>query len=251
MAPSTAARTARSSRASRQRSTGSRSTRRPVRLGCSGWVYPHWRKCFYPEGLAQRLWLSHYAEAFDTVEVNSTFYRLASPTAVAAWVEQTPPDFEFAVKASRYLTHVKRLSGLGQGIERFYERIEPLSRSGKLGPVLWQLSESFHRDDGRLRSAVAALPRGRHCFEFRHPSWFCDEVNEILRDRGVDVVIGDHPERPFQTHEMTTELTFVRLHHGTRGRWGNYSRRELEAWARRIRVWRRHLEVYVYCNNDL
>jgi len=213
-------------------------------------VYPHWRERFYPAGLAQRHWLTHYASVFDTVEVNSTFYRLPSTDAVRAWVDQTPPGFVFTVKASRYLTHVKRLTGMEAGIPRFYERIGPLVDSGKLGPVLWQLPENFHRDDERLAGALKALPAGRHCFEFRHASWFCDEVYSLLRGHGAALVIGDHPERPFQSTEMTAEWTFVRLHYGSRGRKGNYSKRELATWVRRLRDWRRRIETYVYLNND-
>ena len=204
----------------------------------------------YPEGLAQRRWLARYAELFDTVEVNSTFYRLASEKAVADWVEQTPDDFLFAVKASRYLTHIKRLKGLRDGIRRFYAPLGALVRSGKLGPVLWQLPENFHRDDERLAGALRALPKGRHCFEFRHESWFCEPVYELLRDRGVALVIGDHPERPFQAHELTTDWTFLRLHYGKRGRRGNYSRAELEAWVKRLRDWRQRVDTFVYLNND-
>jgi uncharacterized protein YecE (DUF72 family) len=213
---------------------------RPIRVGCSGWNYPHWREVVYPRGLPARRWL----------EVNSTFYRLPSRDAVAAWVEQTPPGFLFAVKASRFLTHMKRLTDMGRGVERFYERIEPLVRSPKLGPVLWQLPENFHRDDERLAGALERLPAGRHCFEFRHPSWFVPEVYDLLREHGVALVIGDHPERPFQTHELTADWTFIRFHHGSRGRNGNYSERELETWRRRIDAWRQRVEVFAYFNND-
>jgi uncharacterized protein YecE (DUF72 family) len=223
---------------------------RPIRVGCSGWNYPHWREVVYPRGVPARRWLEHYATFFDTVEVNSTFYRLPSRDAVAAWVEQTPPGFLFAVKASRFLTHMKRLTDMGRGVERFYERIEPLVRSPKLGPVLWQLPENFHRDDERLAGALERLPAGRHCFEFRHPSWFVPEVYDLLREHGVALVIGDHPERPFQTHELTADWTFIRFHHGSRGRNGNYSERELEAWRRRIQDWRARVEVFAYFNND-
>jgi uncharacterized protein YecE (DUF72 family) len=223
---------------------------KPVRIGCSGWNYGHWRERVYPKGLPPPRWLDHYATLFDTVEVNATFYRLPTRTAVANWVEQTPPDFLFAVKASRYLTHIRRLTDLGQGVERFYERIEPLVRSPKMGPVLWQLPERFHRDDDRLASALAALPPGRHCFEFRHASWFVPEVNRLLRDHGAALVIGDSPNRPFQTHELTADWTFVRFHHGSRGRNGNYSERELEEWADRISAWREEVDVFAYFNND-
>jgi uncharacterized protein YecE (DUF72 family) len=223
---------------------------RPVRIGCSGWNYKHWREVVYPKRLPTRKWLAHYAELFDTVEVNTTFYRLPRRDSVSAWVAETPPDFLFAVKASRYLTHMKRLTDLDRGVERFYERIEPLVRSQKLGPVLWQLPESFHRDDERLGNALAALPEGRHCLEFRHPSWFNEEVYAQLREHGVALVIGDHPQRSFQAHELTTDWTFVRFHYGSRGRNGNYSERELQAWAARIDTWREGAEVYAYFNND-
>jgi uncharacterized protein YecE (DUF72 family) len=221
-----------------------------VRVGCSGWNYPHWREVVYPRGLPPRRWLEHYATLFDTVEVNNTFYRLPSRDAVAAWVEQTPPGFLFAVKASRFLTHMKRLTDMGRGVERFYERIEPLVESPKLGPVLWQLPENFHRNDERLAGALQRLPPGRHCFEFRHPSWFMPEVYDLLREHGAALVIGDHPERRFQTHELTADWTFIRFHHGSRGRNGNYSERELETWRRRIDGWRQRVEVFAYFNND-
>jgi uncharacterized protein YecE (DUF72 family) len=219
-------------------------------VGCSGWNYAHWRELVYPKGLPARRWLAYYAELFDTVEVNSTFYRLPRRESVAAWVAETPPKFLFAVKASRYLTHMKRLTDLGRGVERLYERIDPLVRSPKMGPVLWQLPENFHRDDDRLASALAGLPPGRHCFEFRHPSWFREEVYALLREHCTALVIGDHPERPFQAHELTADWTFIRFHHGSRGRGGNYSERELEEWARRIEGWRESTHVFAYFNND-
>ena len=221
-----------------------------VRIGCSGWSYQHWRGVVYPEGLAQRRWLEHYATLFDTVEVNATFYRLPRRDAVAAWVETVPEEFVFAVKASRYLTHVRRLRDLGRGVERFYASIEPLVASEKLGPILWQLPETFHRDEDRLAQALDRLPPGRHAFELRHPSWFEPDVYSLLREHRAALVIGDHPERPFQAHELTAAWTYVRFHHGSRGRCGNYSARELEGWARRIRAWRRRAEVFAYFNND-
>ncbi|TML34813.1 MAG: DUF72 domain-containing protein [Actinobacteria bacterium] len=223
---------------------------KPVHIGCSGWNYRHWRETVYPKGVPASRWLEHYATMFDTVEVNSTFYRLASPDAVARWVEQTPPGFIFTLKASRYLTHIKRLAGLETGVKRFYEAIEPLVGTPKLGPLLWQLPENFRRDDERLAEALKSLPAGRHCFEFRHESWFRPEVYELLRRHGAALVIGDHPERPFQTNEMTADWTFLRLHYGARGRGGNYSDAELDEWRRRIASWRADVEVYCYFNND-
>ena len=214
-----------------------------VRIGCSGWNYGHWRERIYPKGMPASRWLEHYATLFDTVEVNNTFYRLPTRAAVAGWVARTPPGFVITIKASRYLTHIKRLTDLGPGVARFYERIEPLVRSPKLGPVLWQLPATFHRSDERLAGALDGLPPGRHCFEFRHRSWFAPEVYDLLRAHGAALVIGDAPKRPFQTYELTTDWTFIRFHYGSRGRNGNYSERELEEWAQRIENWRSTADV--------
>ena len=225
--------------------------RRPIRIGCSGWNYASWKQEFY-EGRPARLWLEHYAAHFDTVEVNNTFYRLPNREAVANWVRTAPPGFLFTIKASRYLTHIKRLRELGEGLDRFYERIEPLLQSPKMGPVLWQLPPTFKRDDERLAHALAHLPREQlHCFEFRHPSWFVDDVYALLRRYGVALVIGDRPEvRPFQAHVFTAPWTYVRFHYGSRGRRGNYSETELEEWADRFAAWSGEVEVFAYFNND-
>ena len=224
--------------------------RRPIRIGCSGWNYKSWKDELY-EGKPPRLWLQHYAQYFDTVEVNSTFYRLPLKSSVARCVEETPPEFLFAIKASRYLTHIKRLTDMRAGLARYYERVEPLVRSPKLGPVLWQLPPTFRRDDDRLASALTALPAGRHCFEFRHRSWFVEPVYELMRAHGTALVIGDRPEvKEFQEHVFTADWTFVRFHYGSRGRRGNYSESELEEWARRFEEWNGEVEVLAYFNND-
>ncbi|HMB18558.1 MAG TPA: DUF72 domain-containing protein [Gaiellaceae bacterium] len=222
-----------------------------IRIGCSGWNYAHWRERVYPKGLPQKRWLEYYAQLFDTVELNTTFYRLPNVSAVESWVAHTPPGFVFAVKASRYLTHIRRLTDLEGGIRRFYERIEPLRRSPRLGPVLWQLPPTFKRNDERLASALAALPEGRHCFEFREPSWYVEEVYALLRENGAALVIPDSPKYPFRALELTADWTFVRFHHGSRGRRGNYSESELEERAGWIASWRdRGTDVYAYFNND-
>jgi uncharacterized protein YecE (DUF72 family) len=213
-------------------------------------MYDDWRGRLYPAGEPKRRWLELYSARLDTVEVNSTFYRLARREAVASWVAQTPPGFLFAVKASRYLTHVRRLVGVRDGIARFYEPLEPLVQAGRLGPVLWQLPENFHRDDERLHGWLRALPPGMHTIEFRHPSWFAAPVMQALRERGVALTTGDHPARRFQSLEATASWRFVRFHYGSRGRGGNYSRAELEVWARRLRQWRRTHAVFAYFNND-
>jgi uncharacterized protein YecE (DUF72 family) len=223
---------------------------KPVHVGCSGWSYQDWRGRLYPEDLPTTRWLERYAEKFSTVEVNSTFYRLASEKGVERWIEQTPPDFIFALKVSRYITHIRRLREIEEPLRRFRERLKPMIGNSREGPYLWQLPGNFKRDDEVLAGALDVLPPGRHCFEFRHPSWFAQEVLEVLREHEVALVIGDHPERPFQPHEFTADWTLVRFHYGARGRNGNYSERELETWTRRIRQWRRRVEVYAYFNND-
>lgn len=222
-----------------------------IRIGCSGWNYVSWRGSFYPKGMPANRWLEHYASVFDTVEVNTTFYRLARKEAVARWAGQTPPAFCFAVKASRYLTLVKRLKEMQTGLHRLIEPLQPLREAGKLGALLWQLPASFHRDLARLDFALGHLPPGRHAFEFRHASWFCEEVYALLREHRVALAIGDRPDYPFVAHELTADFTYVRFHHGHRGARGNYSKSELEQWAERIAGWDRdRIDVFAYFNND-
>jgi uncharacterized protein YecE (DUF72 family) len=221
-----------------------------IRIGCSGWNYASWRESFYPEGLGAPRWLEHYASVFDTVEVNTTFYRLVKRESVQRWVAQTPPGFCFAVKSSRYLTHIKRLTDMQRGVQRLIAPLQPLDEAGRMGPMLWQLPANFHRDDARLAFALDRLPPGRHTFEFRHASWFCPEVYELLRWHGVALTIADRPGLEFQSHELTADFTYVRFHHGHRGRRGNYSRTEIAEWAQRIGEWAQDVDVYAYFNND-
>jgi uncharacterized protein YecE (DUF72 family) len=140
-----------------------------IRIGCSGWSYEHWRGVLYPRSGSTSRWLELYAQSFDTVEINASFYRLPNVKTVARWASVVPDEFLFAVKASRYLTHVRRLRDIADGVKRLGERIEPLRSAGKLGPILWQLPPNFTRDDARLESALEALTRDRHAFEFRDP----------------------------------------------------------------------------------
>jgi len=223
---------------------------KPVHIGCSGWNYRDWRGPVYPEKLPTKRWLERYAELFDTVEINNTFYRLPTESAVKGWVDGSPRGFRFAVKASRYMTHIKRLREMRIYSERYFDAIKPLVETPKMGPVLWQLPANFKRDDDRLASALEQIPKARHCFEFRHESWFVPEVYKLLRRHRAALVIGDDPQRPFQTHEFTASWTYIRFHRGNRGRRGNYSNKELEEWRRRISSWRSEVEVYAYFNND-
>jgi uncharacterized protein YecE (DUF72 family) len=220
-----------------------------VWVGCSGWQYRDWRGVVYPPGCAQRDWLRAYAERFDTVEVNSSFYRLPRRDAVARWVEQTHEGFVFTVKVSRYLTHIKRLTTVAEGWPRLRERIEPLIDAGRLGPLLWQLPPNFKRDDERLAAALAELPREhRHAFEFREPSWFHDDVYALLREHGVAAVVADDHRRPLPVPPRTADFGFIRFHYGARGRRGNYSDAEIDEWAPRVPELGE--EVFAYFNND-
>jgi uncharacterized protein YecE (DUF72 family) len=221
-----------------------------VRIGCSGWSYRDWREGFYPPGTPASRWLAHYATVFDTVEVNATFYRLPKVETVRSWAEQVPAGFLFAVKGSRYLTHMKRLRDIGPGLERYWERIEPLRETGKLGPVLWQLPERFQRDDETLAAALAALPAAEHCFEFRHPSWFAAGVYALLEEHGASLALGDDKRRELPAASPAGPIAYLRLHYGSHGRDGNYSERELETWRRRLAAWRARRPVFAYFNND-
>jgi uncharacterized protein YecE (DUF72 family) len=198
--------------------------------------------------------LRFYAEHFDTVEINNTFYRLPSQDAVRKWVEETPDEFCFSVKASRYITHIKRLKEPEKYVERFCERIVPLIEARRLSVILWQLPPSFKRDDERLAAALKAIDErapGRHAVEFRHATWFTEDVYALLREHNAALVIPDSPEYPFAERRLTADWTYVRLHRSGRGASrGKYGKRELETWKRRIAAWRSRAEVLVYFNND-
>jgi uncharacterized protein YecE (DUF72 family) len=223
---------------------------RAARVGCSGWSYRDWRRVLYPEGLPPSRWLERYASSFDTVEVNATFYRLPEKKTVRAWTEQVPDGFLFAVKASRYLTHMRRLRGIKKGLDRFWARLEPLRGSGKLGPVLWQLPERFERDEETLAATLAILPEARHCFEFRHESWFSPAVYELLEEHAASLVVAHDARRELPPVAPVGPLVYLRLHYGSRGRGGNYSDGELATWRRRIASWRARRDVFAYLNND-
>jgi uncharacterized protein YecE (DUF72 family) len=218
-----------------------------VWIGCSGWSYDAWANVLYEPKLPSAARLRRYAEVFDTVEVNATFYRLQPRATTARWFSETPPRFVFAVKASRYLTHVRRLRDVGSGERRFADSVAPLGV--KLGPVLWQLPPDFARDEERLAATLELLTTGRHCFEFRHPSWFCEPVLELLRAHGAALVIADREGVTGSPLEPTADWMYLRFHAGT-GRGGSYTERALRTWAARIRDWGSSVDVYAYFNND-
>jgi uncharacterized protein YecE (DUF72 family) len=218
-------------------------------IGTSGWHYEGWRGDFYPEDLPARKWLAFYAERFPTVELNNSFYHLPTEAAFKNWHDATPDNFTFAVKASRFITHIKRLNDIEEPLNNFMSRAALLG--DKLGPVLFQLPPGFHRDDARLEKFLKILPEGRHAIEFRHDSWFADEVYEALRRRGVAFCIFDMP-RLKTPLVATADFIYVRFH-GTAERYaGSYPDEALAQWAKNIKKLAKDLEaVYAYFNNDV
>ncbi|MBN1208433.1 MAG: DUF72 domain-containing protein [Myxococcaceae bacterium] len=221
-----------------------------IHLGTSGYVYKHWKGSFYPPGLPPRRWLAWYASVFSTVELNNTFYCLPTPEAVDRWREQVPDGFRFACKGSRFLTHMKRLTDVGLGLERFFG---PIRRLGpKLGPILWQLPPHMKNPDPeRLDRFLAHLPQDvQHAFEFRHVAWYHSEVMEVLDAWGAAVC--EHDLVPEPPPFITGGWRYLRFH-GTSSKYaGRYGREALRTVARALAGWRREgLTAWVYFNNDL
>lgn len=219
-----------------------------VRIGTSGWSYPHWRDRFYPAKLPAREHFAFYARHFDTVELNNSFYRQPPRERFGAWAAQSPDGFLFAVKGSRYVSHVRRLQVEPKSVELVVESARGLGN--KLGPILFQFQANFSCDLERLDSFLAMVPGSeRFALEFRHPSWLVRGVFERLRAHRIALCIPDHPKMP-QVLEVTTDFTYVRLHLPPQGI--GYSRRALEVWRDRIIEWRnRGLAVHLYFNNDM
>jgi uncharacterized protein YecE (DUF72 family) len=225
-----------------------------LHLGTSGYVYGHWRRVFYPERLAVRHWLPFYAARFSTVELNSPFYRLPSRAAFAAWQAAVPDGFVFAVKASRFLTHVRRLRAPAAPVRRLLGRARALDDA--LGPVLFQLPERFHADVGRLDRLLGALarqrlvPDPRAVLEVRHPSWLVPAVVDRLRAAGVALCLADWRALPVDG-PLTADFVYVRRH-GPGPRYGDaYPLHRLRRDAADIRRWLGEgRDVYVYFNND-
>jgi uncharacterized protein YecE (DUF72 family) len=221
-----------------------------IRIGCSGWQYRHWRGRFYPRDLPTERWLEHYAASFDTVELNNSFYRLPEADTFAAWADRVPPGFLFAVKASRYLTHMKRLREPADPLDRLWTRARRLAE--RLGPVLYQLPPRWRADVDRLAAFLEALPRSHpQAIEFRDSSWYVPLVLQLLAQGPASLCIHDmHGSASPRT--ATGALAYVRFH-GPTGRYrGGYSPQQLAAWADRLVMWAtegRH--VYAYFNNDL
>jgi uncharacterized protein YecE (DUF72 family) len=220
-------------------------------IGCSGWHYEDWRGLYYPKELPKLKWLSFYARQFDTVELNNSFYRLPSEKAFKTWRESTPGNFIFAVKISRFITHIKRLKNLGSAVENFVSRTGLLA--GRLGPLLYQLPPSMRRNDEVLKCFLSTLPSAseyQHVIEFRHESWLDEKVFDILRRHNVGLCVFDMPgiRCPLVA---TSDFAYIRFH-GSEGLYSSsYSDEELARWAQRIARLGRNLRIsYIYFNND-
>jgi uncharacterized protein YecE (DUF72 family) len=218
-----------------------------LRIGTSGWIYKHWKGLYYPEKLPQKEWWAFYAREFDTVEINYSFYRLPTREAFEAWRDQAGPDFRYAVKGSRFITHMKRLGEAEKHVGLFFERVRGLG--DRAGPILWQLPPHFRRNVGRLDGFLAALPRDyQHAIEFRHESWLTEEVFGRLEEREIALCIPESPKLP-KAVRLTADWTYLRFHEGAAG--GDYTATQLDEWAAQIRSIRdRGADVWAYFNND-
>ena len=222
-----------------------------VRIGTSGWNYKHWLGRFYPRDLPQKDLLSFYAERFDTVEVNNSFYQLPKITTMSSWRNTVPDGFLFAIKASRFITHMKKLKSSKTSSEKFFHRTDRLQE--KLGPILFQLPPRWRRDAERLAGFLEALPAPcRYAFEFRDPSWLHPEIYEVLRKHNAAFCIHDFRDQQIP-REITADFTYVRMHGPSAAAYsGSYPLKELAAWADQIGEWCGRLkQIYVYFNNDI
>ncbi|MEU6376180.1 DUF72 domain-containing protein [Streptomyces sp. NPDC046909] len=219
-------------------------------VGTSGWQYRDWRGVLYPAGCPVRLWLEEYAAHFTTVEINNAFYRLPSRETFEAWRDRVPADFVVAVKASRYLTHIKRLKDPGEPVTRLMDHAEGLGPS--LGPVLLQLPPTLKADPDLLDTCLGCFPSGtRVAVEPRHESWWTPEVRGVLESRGAALCWADVRARPVTPLWRTTDWGYVRFHEGRAKEWPGYGRRSLETWAGRLtETWTEAEDVYAYFNND-
>lgn len=222
-----------------------------ILTGCSGWYYNHWvgNEKFYPEDLSKKEWLKFYAEHFDSVEVNSTFYNFPREGMLNGWRKRTPPNFVFTLKANRLITHERKLKGVEDLLNSFYSRAEILEE--KLGAVLFQTPPSLKKDLDLLENFLAHLQAEKdNVVEFRHRSWYSEEVFQLLRESGVGFCIPSCPDFPSKV-EITSDLAYLRLHGEEQWYRSPYSQEDLKEWAGQIRKMEERVEkVYVYFNND-
>jgi uncharacterized protein YecE (DUF72 family) len=218
-------------------------------VGTSGWIYKGWAGSFYPEGLSAREHLSYYASRFNTVEINASFYRLPSESMARGWRERAPEGFSYAVKGSRFITHMKKLNVERKSIDIFFERAALLKEH--LGPILWQLPPNLHYDPLRLDKFLSMLPKKfRYAVEFRHPSWIRKETFDVLRRHKAAHVHVSSMAMPMD-FTMTTDFIYIRFHGLEGGFAHDYTRSQLKPWAEHGHAaWREGRAVYAYFNND-
>ena len=224
--------------------------KKQINIGTSGWHYKHWVGPFYPEKTDTNKMLEYYAQDFNTVEINNSFYQMPSARTLKTWVEITPDDFFFAVKASRYITHMKKLKDPEDPVKRFMKRAKFLGN--KMGPILFQLPPRWKFNRERLASFLDPLPKGpRYAFEFRDETWFCDEAYQILRNHNAAFCIYQIAGR-MSPKEVTADFVYVRLHGpGDNAYEGEYDKKVLAGWAGAFHKWRSSgKDVYCYFDND-
>lgn len=223
--------------------------RAPITIGTSGWSYPHWVGNFYPADLPRTRWLDHYANGFRSVELNSTFYRLPAPEIVRRWTQHTPDGFVFALKASRYITHLKKLNDCREAIQRVIDVADALGE--KLGPVLFQLPPRWRVNTTRLQAFMSSLPASRrYVFEFRDRSWWIEEVYALLRQQRMALCQFSLADQ-VSPEVLTSDVVYVRLHGPRPGYAGSYSDKTLRTWAQKLLDWQRDgCSCFVYFDND-
>jgi uncharacterized protein YecE (DUF72 family) len=221
-----------------------------IHIGTSGWHYEHWKGVFYPENITAEQRLSYYAEHFNDVEINNTFYNLPDKKTVKNWQKTVAPDFTFAVKASRYITHMKKLKDPAKSIKKFFDTVAGLE--DKIGPILFQLPPRWRVNTERLESFLKALPKKYRCtFEFRDKSWFTDKIYRILSEYNAAFCIYNLTGRSSHEH-VTADFVYIRLHGPTREAYeGKHTKKQLNSWARKIDKWNSDgKDVYLYFDND-
>jgi len=222
-------------------------------IGTSGWVYPHWEGIFYPEDLPSKDKLKYFSKHFKTAEINYSFYHLPRPATYQNWYNQTPEDFLFAVKASRFITHIKRLQGTKEASKQFIENA--LNLKEKLGPILFQFPPSFKATEenvSRLEGFLKLITKRktRYAFEFRHKSWCDKKIYNLLKKHNAAWVIADSPNYP-KAEDVTADFIYIRMHGSKVLFSSSYTKKELKDLAQKIKKWlKQRLDIYVYFNND-
>jgi len=221
-----------------------------VFVGTSGWQYRDWRGVLYPEGVPQRLWLEEYARHYAVVENNNAFYRPPARDTFADWRRRTPEGFVMAVKASRYLTHIKRLKEPEEPVARLMDRAKGLG--DRLGPVLLQLPPTLKADAGLLDAVLGCFPAPvRVAVEPRHPTWWTDEIRDVLSGHGAALCWADRGSRPVTPLWRTADWAYLRLHQGRARPFPSYGRKALDSWAERLaETWPARADAFVFFNND-